>query len=161
MVRAALRPISFASVCSTSSPMISALIRRSSVDAIFSPKDEMPSIGDRHAVRSEDSSTAAITCETLDRCLAEFGWAEKAKSKASSSTAGTMALGSAASSRAGRGPRENARMVLEATGRFPSMSAPRSSARASRPSCAQIAADALELPIERIRVFHGSTDLSA
>ena len=45
----------------------------------------------------------------------------------------------------------------KATGSSPSMSAQRSSGRGWKPSASQIAADALELPMERIRIFHGST----
>ena len=59
----------------------------------------------------------------------------------------------------GTGPRENARLVIEADGKISVFVGSSSVGQGVETVFAQIAADALELPMERINnVFHGSTD---
>ena len=96
---------------------------------------------------------------TLDRCLAEIGWAEKAKLQGELVDGryhglgiGCFIEGSAA------GPRENARLVLEADGRVSVFVGSSAVGQGLETAFSQIAADALEMPMDRIRgVFHGST----
>ena len=57
----------------------------------------------------------------------------------------------------GVGPRENARMVLEGDGSISVYVGSAIVGQGLETICAQIAADALEVPMERIRIFHGST----
>jgi aerobic carbon-monoxide dehydrogenase large subunit len=94
----------------------------------------------------------------LDRCLLEFGWAEKQKlqGKLVEGRYHGLALGCFIEGGAA-GPRENARMALDEDGAVSVYVGSASVGQGLETVCAQIAADALEMPIERIRVFHGST----
>src|SRR4029453_12982691 len=57
------------------------------------------------------------------------------------------------------GPKETARLALEADGSVSVYVGSSAVGQGLETVCAQIAADALEIPIDRIRgVFHGSTD---
>ncbi len=110
----------------------------------FESKDEFDS-GDYHA--------------TLDRCLEEIGWAEKSKlagklidGRYHGLAVGCFIEGGAA------GPKESARMVLEPDGDYSVYVGSSAVGQGLETVFAQIAADALEVPIDRIRgVFHGST----
>ena len=107
----------------------------------------------------EDALDSGDHVETLDRCLEAFGWDQK---KALSGTAvdsrrqgiavGPFIEGGAA------GPRENARLVLETDGRIAVHVGSSSIGQGIETAFAQIAADALERPLEAISgVHHGST----
>jgi carbon-monoxide dehydrogenase large subunit len=110
----------------------------------FESKDELDS-GDHHA--------------TLDRCLQEFGWAEKSKlagqligGRFHGVAIGCFIEGGAA------GPKESARMVLEPDGTYSVYVGSSAIGQGLETSFAQIAADALEVPMDQIRsVKHGST----
>ncbi len=110
----------------------------------FEHKDELDS-GDNHM--------------TLDRCLDEIGWAEKAKLQGQEIdgryhglAVGCFIEGGAA------GPKETARLALEPDGAFAVYAGSSAVGQGLETVFAQIAADALEVPLERIRgVFHGST----
>src|SRR5438132_7542778 len=96
---------------------------------------------------------------TLERCLAEIGWAEKAKlagqlidGRYHGVAVGCCIEGGAA------GPKESARMVLEPDGTYSVYVGSSAVGQGLETAFAQIAADALEVPMDRIRgVFHGST----
>jgi carbon-monoxide dehydrogenase large subunit len=96
---------------------------------------------------------------TLDRCLQEIGWAEKAglqgklvDGRFHGLGIGCFIEGSAA------GPQENARLALEADGTVSVFVGSSAVGQGLETAFAQIAADALEIPMDRIRgVFHGST----
>jgi aerobic carbon-monoxide dehydrogenase large subunit len=96
---------------------------------------------------------------TLDRCLAEFGWAEKAKLKSKcvdgryhGTAVSCFIEGGAA------GPKESARLVLEKDGTLTVYMGSSGVGQGLETAFAQIAADAMEIPINRInKVFHGST----
>ena len=96
---------------------------------------------------------------TLDRCLQEFGWAEKAglqgqlvDGRYHGLGLGCFIEGSAA------GPQENARLVLEPDGTVSVFVGSSAVGQGLETAFAQIAADALEMPLDRIHgVFHGST----
>jgi aerobic carbon-monoxide dehydrogenase large subunit len=110
----------------------------------FESKDEYDS-GDYHA--------------TLERCLQEIGWAEKCKlsgklidGRYHGLAVGCFIEGGAA------GPKESARMVLEPDGSYSVYVGSSAIGQGLETAFAQIAADALEVPIDRIRgVFHGTT----
>jgi carbon-monoxide dehydrogenase large subunit len=110
----------------------------------FEHKDELDS-GDNHM--------------TLDRCLDEIGWAEKAKLQGQEIdgryhglAVGCFIEGGAA------GPKETARLALEPDGAFAVYAGSSAVGQGLETVFAQIAADALEIPLDRIRgVFHGST----
>jgi aerobic carbon-monoxide dehydrogenase large subunit len=97
---------------------------------------------------------------TLDRCLAEFDWSEKSKisgqlvdGRYHGLAVGCYIEGGAS------GPKENARLVLNADSSFSVFVGSSSVGQGVETVFAQIAADALEIPMARIKqVYHGSTD---
>jgi carbon-monoxide dehydrogenase large subunit len=97
---------------------------------------------------------------TFARCLQEIGWAEKAPLQ------GTLVEGRYHGLAVGcyfeggaSGPRESARLVLEADGAVSVHVGSSANGQGLETVFAQIAADGLEMPADRIRgVFHGSTD---
>ncbi|MCC6778279.1 MAG: xanthine dehydrogenase family protein [Hyphomicrobiales bacterium] len=110
----------------------------------FESKDEFDS-GDYHA--------------TLARCLDEFDWPAKEKlaGKLIDGRYHGLALGCFIEGGAA-GPKESARIVLEPDGRYCVYVGSSAIGQGLETAFAQIAADALEVPMERIRgVFHGST----
>ncbi len=100
---------------------------------------------------------------TLDRCLDEFNWAERGERNGKlidgryhGTAVGCYLEGG------GTGPRENVRLVVEADGSVSLYVGSSSVGQGVETVFAQIAADALEMPMERInRVLHGSTDYVA
>jgi carbon-monoxide dehydrogenase large subunit len=97
---------------------------------------------------------------TLDRCLQEIGWTAKAglRGKLVDGRYHGMAIGCYLEGGAS-GPRENARMQIEDDGTIAVFVGSSSVGQGVETVFAQIAADALEMPMERIKgVFHGSTD---
>jgi len=96
---------------------------------------------------------------TLDRCLAEIGWADKAKLKGQcidgryhGLAVGCFIEGGAA------GPKESARLQLESDGTLTVYTGSSGVGQGLETAFAQIAADAMEMPMDRInQVFHGST----
>jgi carbon-monoxide dehydrogenase large subunit len=96
---------------------------------------------------------------TLDRCLQDFGWAEKSKLQGRSIDGRYhgIAVGCYLEG-GGSGPRENVRMVLERDGTVSLYVGSSSVGQGVETVMAQIAADALDMPMSRInRVQHGST----
>jgi aerobic carbon-monoxide dehydrogenase large subunit len=100
---------------------------------------------------------------TLDRCLAEIGWTGKAPLQGKlidgryrGTAVGCYLEGGAS------GPKESARLVLEGDATISVYVGSSSIGQGLETVCAQIAADALELPLDSIKgVFHGSTDCVA
>ncbi len=96
---------------------------------------------------------------SLDRCLAEFGWAEKSKlagrvidGRHHGLAIGCFIEGGAA------GPKETAKLEIGADGAVTVFIGSSAVGQGVETVFAQIAADALEIPIDRITdVFHGST----
>jgi carbon-monoxide dehydrogenase large subunit len=96
---------------------------------------------------------------TLDRCLQEIGWEEKIdlngkeiEGRYHGLAVGCFVEGGAA------GPKETARLVLESDGSYSVYVGSSAVGQGLETAFAQIAGDALEVPLERIRgVFHGST----
>jgi len=97
---------------------------------------------------------------TLDRCLAEFDWAERSKlqGRLVDGRYHGIAVGCYLEG-GGTGPRENVRLVVEPDGKIAVYVGSSSVGQGVETVFSQIAADALELPMTRIaNVFHGSTD---
>jgi aerobic carbon-monoxide dehydrogenase large subunit len=96
---------------------------------------------------------------TLDRCLEEFGWAQKAKLQGQvidgrhhGIAIGCFIEGGAA------GPKETARLEINGDGSVTVFMGSSAVGQGVETVFAQIAADALEIPMDRIaNVFHGST----
>jgi aerobic carbon-monoxide dehydrogenase large subunit len=97
---------------------------------------------------------------TLDRCLREIDWAAKAEVQGKlvdgryrGTAIGCYLEGGAS------GPKESARLVLESNGKISVHVGSSSIGQGLETVCTQIAADALELPMDAIAgVHHGSTD---
>ena len=97
---------------------------------------------------------------TLNRCLAEFGWEEKAglQGQLIDGRYHGLAIGCYIEGGAS-GPKENARLRLEPDGAVSVFVGSSSVGQGIETVFAQIAADALEMPMDWIKgVFHGSTD---
>jgi aerobic carbon-monoxide dehydrogenase large subunit len=96
---------------------------------------------------------------TLKRCLAEFGWAEKEKLKGKLIDGRYHGLAVCCFIEGGAaGPKESARLVLETNGTLTVYMGSSGVGQGLETAFAQIAADAMEMPMDRInRVFHGST----
>jgi carbon-monoxide dehydrogenase large subunit len=107
----------------------------------------------------EDELDSGDYQETLDRCLAEIRWSEKAKLQGQlvdgryhGLAVGCFIEGGAA------GPKETARLEVNDDGSISVYMGSSAVGQGVETVFAQIAADALEIPIDRIRwVHHGST----
>jgi len=97
---------------------------------------------------------------TLERCLEEFDWVEK--SRLSGKMIGGRYHGTALGcyiEGGASGPREGARIVLNSDATFSVYTGSSANGQGLETVFSQIAADALGVPMERIRnVFHGSTE---
>jgi carbon-monoxide dehydrogenase large subunit len=97
---------------------------------------------------------------TLDRCLAEFGWREKSalQGKLIDGRYHGVAIGCYIEGGAS-GPKENARLTLHPDGTVSVFAGSSAVGQGLETVFAQIAADAMQIPLNRIRgVYHGSTD---
>jgi carbon-monoxide dehydrogenase large subunit len=95
---------------------------------------------------------------TLDRCLTEARWAEKAPLQGKLIDGRYHGLGIACFIEGGAsGPREHARIEVESDGSFAIYVGSSAVGQGIETIMAQIAADALEAPLERIKIMHGST----
>ena len=96
---------------------------------------------------------------TFERCLKEIGWTEKEKLQGKLVDGRYHGLGIGCYIEGGAmGPRENARLVLEPDGSIAAYVGSSGVGQGLETVFAQITADALQIPIERIRgVFHGSS----
>ena len=96
--------------------------------------------------------------EVLERCLADFGWAEKRKVQGRlidgryHGTAVACFIEGA-----GAGPKETARLDLEPDGTVAVYVGSAAVGQGLETVMAQIAADTLSMPLDQVRVFHGST----
>jgi aerobic carbon-monoxide dehydrogenase large subunit len=97
---------------------------------------------------------------TLDRCLAGIGWTEKQALNGRLIEGRYHGLGIGCYFEGGAsGPREHARLTIEPGGKIAVIVGSCAIGQGLETAFAQIAADAIELPIERISgVHHGSTD---
>ena len=96
--------------------------------------------------------------EALDRCLAEFGWEEKRALQGREIDGRYHGVAVACFIEgSGAGPKETARLELEADGTVSVYVGSTAVGQGLETVMAQIAADTLGLPLEQVRVFHGST----
>jgi carbon-monoxide dehydrogenase large subunit len=95
---------------------------------------------------------------TLDRCLAEIDWNAKTSLQGQLIDGRYHGLGIGCFIEGGAaGPRENARMTVEADGCISVFVGSTSLGQGLETVCTQIAADALDVSMDRIHFFHGST----
>jgi len=125
------------------------------------PENEMP-----YPLPTLEPMGAKTECDsgnyrsTLERCLEEFEWAKKAKlngklvdGRYHGTAVGCYIEGGAS------GPREGARLVLNGDATFTVYTGSSANGQGLETVFSQIAADALGVPMNRIRgVFHGSTE---
>jgi carbon-monoxide dehydrogenase large subunit len=116
-----------------------------------------PSIAPYPQVTEYDSGDYA---SAFARCLKEFDWAKKAELQGKlidgryhGIAVGCFIEGGAA------GPKETAKFVIEADGSFTLSVGSSAIGQGLETVFAQIAADALEVSLDKVRVFHGSTNL--
>jgi carbon-monoxide dehydrogenase large subunit len=123
-------------------------------------KSEMPyPIASIAPYPHEDEYDSGDYQATLDRCLAEIGWGEKAQlagrlidGRYHGIAVGCFVEGGAA------GPKETARLAINDDGSISVFMGSSAVGQGVETVFAQIAADALEIPMHRIRgVHHGST----
>ena len=123
-------------------------------------KQEMPyQIATITPFESKDEFDSGDYQTTLDRCLDEIKWSEKSKlaGKLVDGRYRGLALGCFIEGGAA-GPKESARIVLERDGLYSVYVGSSAIGQGLETAFAQIAADVLEVTIDRIRgVFHGST----
>jgi carbon-monoxide dehydrogenase large subunit len=95
----------------------------------------------------------------LDRCLQEFGWDDKAKLQGKLIDGRYHGLGVSCFIEGGAaGPKETARLAVNEDGTISLYLGTSSVGQGVETVFAQIAADALEIPMDRVRqVYHGST----
>ncbi|HYX64911.1 MAG TPA: molybdopterin cofactor-binding domain-containing protein, partial [Burkholderiales bacterium] len=94
----------------------------------------------------------------LDRCLAEFDWKEKSQLNGKCLDGRYHGVAVSCFIEGGAaGPRENARIELHDDGTASVYVGSANVGQGLETVCAQIACDALGLPMEKIRVLHGST----
>ena len=97
-------------------------------------------------------------CETLERCLAEFGWDEKLVLQGREIDRRFHGIAVACFIEGGgAGPKETARLELEADGTVSVYVGSAAVGQGLETVMAQIAADTLGLPLGQVRVLHGST----
>jgi aerobic carbon-monoxide dehydrogenase large subunit len=95
---------------------------------------------------------------TFDRCIAEFGWADKVRLNGRLVDGRYHGVGVACFIEGGgSGPREHARMVVEADGMVAVYVGSSAVGQGIETVMAQIAADALRVPLSRVKVLHAST----
>src|SRR5579863_4797332 len=96
--------------------------------------------------------------EALDRCLSEFGWPEKRKLEGRLIDGSYHGIAVACFIEgSGAGPKETARLELEPDGGVAVYVGSAAVGQGLETVMAQIAADTLGLPLDRVRVLHGST----
>ena len=123
-------------------------------------KDEQPyPIATITPYESKDEYDSGDYHATLDRALREFGWEEKSKLQGKLIDGLYHGIGIGCFIEGGAaGPKEMARLEINADGTISVFMGTSSVGQGVETVFAQIAADALEVPIERVReVQHGST----
>jgi carbon-monoxide dehydrogenase large subunit len=95
---------------------------------------------------------------TLERCLAEIKWAEKAALQGKLIDGRYHGLGVGCFIEGGAaGPKELARLAIERDGTVSLFVGSANVGQGLETIALQIAADALQIPMSRMRIFHGST----
>ncbi len=96
--------------------------------------------------------------EALERCLSEFGWAEKREVQGRLIDGQYHGVAVACFIEgSGAGPKETARLDLDPDGTVSVYVGSAAVGQGLETVMAQIAADTLGLPLDQVRVFHGST----
>lgn len=122
-------------------------------------KEEMPYplATIRPPEKTEDLDTGDYSI-TLDRVLAEIGWSQKEALQGKLVEGRYHGLAVSCFIEGGAsGPQENARLVVDKDGSISLFVGSANVGQGLETVCVQIAADSLRMPMEAIKVFHGST----
>jgi carbon-monoxide dehydrogenase large subunit len=123
-------------------------------------KDEMPyELATLTPVESREALDNGDYTLTLERCLQEIGWHDKAPRVGKRQADGRhfgMGIGCFVEG-GGAGPKETARLVLHADGGVDVHVGSVNLGQGMETVFTQIAAEALGMPMERLRICHGST----
>jgi aerobic carbon-monoxide dehydrogenase large subunit len=110
--------------------------------------------------RAETNCDSGDNTVTFDRCVQEFNWEQKARLDGTCVDGLYHGLGIACFIEGGAsGPSETARMECEADGSVSVYVGSSAIGQGLETIMSQIAADALELKMDRIKLYHGSTNL--
>jgi carbon-monoxide dehydrogenase large subunit len=123
-------------------------------------ESEMPyTVATISPFESKDELDSGDYQVTLDRCLAEIGWAEKVALKGKCVGGRYHGLAVSCFIEGGAaGPKESARLKLESDGTLTVYMGSSGVGQGLETAFAQIAADAMEMPMDHVNnVFHGST----
>ncbi len=127
------------------------LIARSEMPYPLAPVRPNDGFGDTACDSGDYSST-------FDRCVEAAHWHDKLKINGKLVDGRYHGIGAACFIEGGgSGPRENARIVIEDDDTFAVYVGSSGVGQGVETIMAQVAADALEVPIDRIKVYHGST----
>jgi carbon-monoxide dehydrogenase large subunit len=130
--------------------------RRNLIPAQAMPYELAPVLPDDG--RAETACDSGDYAGAFDLCLQEARWSDKIKLSGRLMDGWYHGIGIACFIEGGAsGPRENARMAVEPDGSVSVYVGSSSIGQGIETIMAQIAADALELPLDRIRILHGST----
>jgi len=123
-------------------------------------KDEMPyPVATLTPIESKEEFDSGDYVIALDRCLAEAGWTHKAALQGKQQPDGRfhgLGIGCFVEG-GGAGPRETARIIAEVDGGIVVHVGSANLGQGMETVFTQIAADALGVPMERIRLLHGGT----
>ncbi len=109
---------------------------------------------------SDTSCDSGDYRNTLDRCVQDFGWAKKRELQGKLIDGRYHGIGFGCFIEGGAsGPRENARLRLDKDGRVTVSVGSTGVGQGLETVLLQIAADALDMPMDDIRLLHGSTNL--
>jgi carbon-monoxide dehydrogenase large subunit len=124
-------------------------------------KEQMPySIAHITPYEADTEYDSGHYASALKRCLDEFGWAKKSELSGRMIDGRYHGIGIGCFIEGGAaGPKENARMVVERDGSVTVTVGSSAIGQGLETVFAQIAADALEMSFDRVRVLHGSTTL--
>jgi aerobic carbon-monoxide dehydrogenase large subunit len=124
------------------------------------PTTEMPyALPECEPIGGKTACDSGDYASTLNRCLEEFGWREKLKLNGQRVDGRYHGIGVGCYIEGGgSGPLEGARLVVEGDGRISVYTGSSANGQGLATIFTQIAADALGVPVSRIRgVFHGTT----
>jgi carbon-monoxide dehydrogenase large subunit len=126
---------------------------------LVTAKEQPYPIAHVQPTNAKDEYDSGEYVETLDRALKEFNWAEKSKFQGKLIDGKYHGLGVVCFVEGGAaGPKETARVEVNDEGTFSIYLGTTSVGQGVETIFAQIAADALEVPVDNVRqVYHGST----
>lgn len=132
-------------------------LRRRNLISLAEMPYQLPVIRPNDGFPDSDCDSGDYTI-TFDRCVAEGGWHDKMKLNGRLIDGRYHGVGIACFIEGGgSGPRETARITIERDGSLSVYTGSSAVGQGIETIMAQIAADAMEVPLDRVKVYHGST----